>query len=153
MKQIERIKRIAMKVREAMEKFAPTVNSKICGNVESLACYCAISSHALITALRKKGIKARLIVGFYDENGEWLNYDGKDDYFRPNHCWVEVPFHYVDITATQYDTTREKVFIVDNINTLENGYHALAYRINKKSWGIQSPDRKYTRQILTLAQI
>ena len=157
---IDKVKEIASKVRKGMELFAPTINDAINGNENDLTCYCAIASHALHTAFKKAGIESKIIIGFFDENDDWdYNDEGTEKIF-PNHCWVEIPFHYVDITATQYSIfADEKVVILPNdadderYYPLENFKSVKSMQARKRGWGRQSPRLEYTKEILTLANI
>ncbi len=159
---IKMVKKIASKVRKATVQFMNDYYyNNLPGISDDLNGWCAISSHALHTAFQKNGIESRLVVGFFDENGEWES-QGEDDEILPNHCWVEIPFHFVDITATQYsDFENVKVRIVSNDNFEGTGYYPLEYPKNvrlmqgnaRKSWAEQAPRIKYTREILKLAGI
>ena len=164
MRQLERIQRIATKVRAALEAVAPKINKRVKGDEESLACFCAIASHALHTAFKKKRIKSQLIVGYFDEDAIWDDLgDEEIDALDPNHCWVETPYGIVDITATQFkdsEYVNKKVVIVDNNNPQKTGFYPLEFpqsdnsiHLSKSKWGQQAPDKKYTKQILALAQI
>jgi hypothetical protein len=157
---LEIVKEVASKVRAGVEKFAKKNNEKVCGDTQNLMCYCAISSAALVAALKKKGIKARLIVGFFDEEGEWDYNDDGTEQLDANHCWVEIAFHYVDITATQFaQYEKDKVLIIENDDTelyypYESPKSLRSMRgSNKKAWGRQAPRVEYTKQILKLAGV
>jgi hypothetical protein len=158
---MEKVKDIATRIRAAVEKFAPTINDTVQGNVEDLCCFCGISSHALIVAFEKHGIPCKLVEGFFDEIEDWDYNDEAKEQFDANHCWVEIPFHYVDITATQFlQYFDEKVVIIGNDET-DSLYYP--YKIQKSiknmqgtkrnRWGAQAPKMRYTKQILKLAGI
>jgi len=155
---MKKVKDIATKVREAMELFAPTIEHEVHGNTEDLCCYCAIAAHALHTAYKRAGIQSKLIIGFFDENDDWDYNDESSTKLEANHCWVEVAYHYVDITATQYGMYyNKKVVVIDS--SVESPYYP--YEKPKtiksmqgkgdKSWGEQAPRIQYTNQILKLA--
>lgn len=159
---MEKVKEIATRVRAGVEKFVPTINDKVNGLTEDLTCFCAISSHALVTALKKNGIEARLVVGFFDENEDWDYNDDNTEQFQANHCWVEVAFSYVDITATQFHQySDEKVLIISN-DECESLYYPyetpksiknMQGHKRRNRWGRQAPQMRYTKKILALAGI
>lgn len=150
---LEKVKEIASKVRAGVEKFVQ--DESPCGVEENLMGYCAIASAALVTALEKHGIEARIIVGFFDENEEWDYNDDNPEQLNPNHCWVEIPYHYVDITATQFSQyENEKVVIIEN-DDAEFYYPYESPKTLKsmqgntaKGWGDQAPRISYSKQIL-----
>ncbi len=152
---IEKIINIAIQVRRAVEVFAKTdKNHDVGGNPENLCCYCAIASYALMTALKKQGIKCRLISGFFDETGEYEEYEEKSI----NHCWVEVNNKILDITASQFPEHRNySIVILPNNKSIETGYYPLEYPKTLKElidgWTYQSPRIKYTKKILKLAKL
>jgi hypothetical protein len=155
---METIVVIADEVKTAVKKFALTANSKVKGNTEDLGCYCAIASHALMTALKKSGINAKLVVGFFDENEEWDYNDDGNEQYEANHCWVEVDGYYIDITATQFIQHSDEEVVILEIDDADL-YYPYTYPSNIKSmqsakagWGKQAPCNKYTKHILLLAQ-
>jgi len=52
-----------------------------------LECMCAVASHALVMALKKKGCHGHIVCGDFNGN---------------DHCWVDIYGHVVDITASQF---------------------------------------------------
>lgn len=157
---LKKLNRIATRVRKGMERFAPTVNEKVNGDMQDLNCYCAIASHALMTALKKAGIPAKLVVGYFDEDEEWDYNDESDNQLDANHCWVEIEGHYMDITATQFaQYSEEKVVILAKEDA--DLYYPYTFPKTIKnmqgkkrdSWGNQAPRVEYTKQILALAQV
>ena len=94
--------KIAKAARKEMEAFAPEVD--IMGDVETLACYCAISSYFLRYLARQFGYHLTLV------EGAAFNDDEDDSYKRVNHCWAVYRGMVIDITATQFDVI-EKVYI------------------------------------------
>lgn len=149
---MKKVKEIAAQVRKGVEYFAQEFNDEINGNKDSLDCYCAIASHALHTAFEKHGIKSKIIIGHYDYQGNGFLEDEEDI----NHCWVEIPFYYVDITATQFSEFHNtKVLIFDNADSESQGFYPLkkfkGLTAMKKEWSVQAPRRDYTKKILEYA--
>ena len=135
MKNEKLVRSIAEKVRKQCETFA---FSKAAGGYDfnrhyDLACMCAVASHALLTALKKKKIPCKMIRGEYDLDG---------------HCWLVVHDHIVDITATQFGIKEEVYVAKDN-----EMYVAEAYVKSCRSIGFgkrQNPTRKLTNRILAI---
>ena len=138
-----KLEAIAKKVREAVEQYAPSIVDNVeCGDTTDLSCFCAIASHALMKAYRKNGIKASMIIGNYCGN---------------THCWVEADDFVIDITMTQFDNEKPKVYIVDSYKAekIEGFEPEDCFRSIKQmeGWEGQAPTPKYTKNILKLAGI
>jgi len=136
-----KLEQIAKKVREAVEQYAPSIVDNVeCGDTTDLSCFCAIASHALMTAYRKNGIHASMIIGNYCSN---------------THCWVAVDEFFIDITITQFDDEKPKVYIVDSYRAkrIEGFEPEDCFRSLKQMevWESQAPTSKYTNDILKLA--
>jgi len=95
-----KVHKIAEQVRRQCRKFAMSSESigKDYHGADDLDMMCGIASFTLEELLRRRGFKAKIIVGLY--TGCY-------------HCWVEWRGWIIDITATQYGI-KEGVHIVNS---------------------------------------
>ena len=101
---------------------------------ENLDMMCAVASAVLFREFCRKGIgkKPRIVEG---------------EYWKEDHCWVEVDDYVVDITASQFHGPR---IVVEPIEAMRDG----GYRGNDKNrlrdWPKeQRPNAKIVRKILS----
>lgn len=96
-----RVLAAAKSVRSNMETYAlylaVTKDADI--DVDDLRGACGIASWVLWRALRRGGVDAHLVVGFYY------------DEFSIDHAWVRVGDTIVDVTATQFDDALPEVVV------------------------------------------
>lgn len=95
------IKSILPTFRQALKQFveSPNASGLDCYNKKNLTCACAISSHALSTLLKFRGIKNKLVFGVYLNDLIDLECLSPVDI---NHVWVDVDGYIIDVTATQF---------------------------------------------------
>ncbi len=136
---------IAKKVRKQCELFANSKEARDKDYHESkdLACMCAVASHALLIALKDRGIEAVMVRGKYRKHR---------DYYPTHHCWVEYKDSIIDITATQFEVSK-KVQIVKSKNPcyIRMRRIKVSDRNPLRSWGIeQGPSHSLSRRILNI---
>lgn len=95
------IKDILPKFRQALKQFteSPNASGLDCYKRKDLACACAISSHALSTLLKFRGIKNNLVFGVYLDGSFDLETLSPTDI---NHVWIETNGYIIDLTASQF---------------------------------------------------
>lgn len=79
---------------------------------DTLMGYCCDASRILQRTLRRKGIKTRVVKGFYkiDDPAAYYGSDNPLDIPEAIHFWLEVRGKIVDITATQFwDAVKEEI--------------------------------------------
>jgi len=133
----EKILHIAKQVRKWCEAFVDTDGNQKKYNFDySLCGMCAAASFALHDALKKHGIKSKVINGTFDGDFE--------------HCWIEIEDKIIDITATQFDVAA-LVHIVNKNNEMYKKYKAYnSYKSFPKGWGDQQPSRQLTQKIFRM---
>lgn len=74
---------------------------------------CGIASLVLVRVLRRLGVQASFVMGYYGDPDNPYN-----DIDHPNHCWVKLQDRglLIDVTATQFDVV-ERVHITSATNT------------------------------------
>jgi len=97
-----KVKAIAHRVRDQLEKFAVSDASKDywfhgCTDME---CMCELASYALIKVLQDAGFKPTLI------SGDYLDTVGDTGHF-----WVRWNGWVIDLTLTQFDENKDRVYI------------------------------------------
>ncbi len=134
----KKVKEIALKIREATQRFAtPAKQRMVFGDAEYLSCFCAIASHALLTAYKLHGIEAKMVIG---------------DFKYDNHCWVEIGNMIVDITVSQFHGYgEEKVFITNTKNRSYEPEKVFSTYKDLEMWEGQCPKEGYTKRILKYA--
>ena len=128
------IREVAEEVREKCLDFAlsdDSVGYDFHG-YEDLHAMCAVASATLFRELCRRGIgkKPRIVEG---------------EYWKKEHCWVEVDDCVVDITASQFNGPR---IVVEPIEAVKDGYQGKE-KTQLRSWPKQQrPNAKIVRKIL-----
>jgi hypothetical protein len=136
---------IAKKVRKQCEKFANSkeAKGKDFYKYKNLACMCAVASHALLIALKDKGIEAVMVRGKYQKHSEC---------YPEHHCWVEYKDNVIDITATQFEVSKRVYIVKNDIPNYRRMRRIKAEAPNPlKSWGCrQGPSHNLSKKILSI---
>ena len=101
-----------------------------------LECMCAVASHVLVTALKKKGCHGHIVRGEFNGN---------------DHCWVEIYGHIVDITGSQFGLS-DIVIVTKEESQFKYSYGKGVKITSYKQirWGKpQSPHPHLTEKILS----
>lgn len=136
----------ASQIREKCVKVATCTTGRkycppreICGE-ENLGNWCGIASRALSMHLTKRGIRNKLIFGYFNSRSKGTEAFG-------NHCWVIVGSNIIDITATQFGDF-PSVHVVprnnwryEEENVIENPEEFFA------CWGGQRPSKRILKEI------
>ena len=137
---IKLVRKIANQIRKKCERFAFSyqASDRDFYKAKDLACMCAVASFTLSTALKKEGIKNKVMKGLYES--------------CRSHCWVELENGIiVDITATQFRIPK-KVLIISNESIYFEKYNKgrqVFYR-DLKGWDTQKPESTLTKIILDI---
>lgn len=144
--------KLAAKVRRAAEKYRTKHKKREWMFDKDLGGMCAIASMALVSYLRRHGIKnAKLISG----------YCMRDEFYRlkpstASHCWVELPLDrkdrlVVDITQTQF---KQCAKVYTQKTSVRSG-GSLKHRTynDMKPWGSMCrPTLEKTKELLSLVE-
>ena len=150
------IKKILPTVRQAVLLFVNSNSARglDCHENRDLACSCAITSRALTIILNRMGYKARLVCGHLVDCD--LNKLNKDDLTGNdiNHSWVEIGDYIIDLTASQFNTKKNKLFS-EIIYTKDKSRHIKMEQSSHRSlkmfseWGFQQiPRKKFVNRII-----
>ena len=121
------IYRLAIKAREEVRQLVRTKQGQIEAYEDTLACACAVGTYVLIAALKRHGIKAKLIMG--------IAYDCIEMDVVANHCWAQLlDGTIVDITATQFKQPIWKVFFRCDDPNYESVYEGKRAVAQLKHW-------------------
>ena len=130
---LDKIKETARIVRSQCESYAASTGHDEYG--KDLSCMCGIASYALREAIKRIGIRIKLIYGFYGNSS--------------GHCWLNIEDKIIDITATQFGVSR-KVFVTSISNAKYDRLKEMKSmsEIKIDGWGDHSPTRLKVYKIL-----
>jgi hypothetical protein len=142
------IRSIARRIRKRCEDFACSKesNGHDFHDNEDLSCMCAVASFALHEALKRRGIRSKVIKGCYYLSPKSQKNDDMGT-LGMTHCWLEVDDKIVDITATQFDVT-PKVYIVSNRNQKYRVIQEVTDYDFLRDWGCQRPSPKLSKKLI-----
>lgn len=135
------IYQLAIKAREEVRQLVHTKQGCIQAYPEDLACACAIGTYVLIAALKRHGIRAKLVMG--------IAYDCIELDVVANHCWAELlDGTIVDLTATQFKQPIWKVFFRHDDPNYQSVYEGKRAVVQLKMWP-EGQNPLKSREVLT----
>ena len=140
----------AVQIREKCVKIATcTTGRKYCPPIDirgktNLWNWCGVASRALSMHLTEKGIRNKLIFGYFNDKTRCSEAD-------ENHCWVVVGNNIIDVTATQFGDF-PPVYVVPR-----NSWRYKERNVIKDPeeffacWGSQRPSKRILKEIEEVA--
>lgn len=143
------IRSIARRIRRRCEDFVNSTESigYDFHKQPDLACMCAVASFALHEALKRRGIRSKVISGKYYSSPKYRKGDVIGNWGM-THCWLEVDDKIVDITATQFFNVTSKVYIVSNSNEKYRAVQEVTDYGFLRDWGCQRPSPKLSKKLI-----